>query len=61
MLRTARGAFYGYLLTTIAAGLTSFYSWRLSFDIFRRAALGRRASGHDHATHRAHDARGTWS
>jgi len=28
------GAFYGFLLTTIAAGLTSFYSWRLVFMTF---------------------------
>jgi NADH-quinone oxidoreductase subunit L len=28
------GAYYGFLLTTIAAGLTSFYSWRLVFMTF---------------------------
>jgi NADH-quinone oxidoreductase subunit L len=28
------GAFYGFLLTTFAAGLTSFYSWRLVFMTF---------------------------
>src|ERR1700760_4566833 len=27
-------AFYGYLMTVIAAGLTSFYSWRLIFKTF---------------------------
>ena len=27
-------AFYGFLLTVIAAGLTSFYSWRLIFKTF---------------------------
>ena len=27
-------AFYGYLLTVVAAGLTSFYSWRLIFKTF---------------------------
>ncbi len=29
-----KGAFYGFLMTTIAAGLTSFYSWRLVFLTF---------------------------
>jgi NADH-quinone oxidoreductase subunit L len=28
------GASYGYLMTTVAAGLTSFYSWRLVFLTF---------------------------
>ncbi|MBO0732892.1 MAG: NADH-quinone oxidoreductase subunit L [Methylocapsa sp.] len=28
------GAFYGFILTTLAAGLTSFYSWRLVFLTF---------------------------
>src|SRR5665213_1726293 len=27
-------AFYGYLMTVVAAGLTSFYSWRLIFKTF---------------------------
>ena len=27
-------AFYGFLMTVIAAGLTSFYSWRLIFKTF---------------------------
>jgi NADH-quinone oxidoreductase subunit L len=48
------GAFYGFLLTTLAAGLTSFYSWRLVFLTFfgepRWAAAGH-SSGHDHAAH----------
>jgi NADH-quinone oxidoreductase subunit L len=48
------GAFYGFLLTTLAAGLTSFYSWRLVFLTFfgepRWAAAGH-GSGHDHAAH----------
>ncbi|WP_454627946.1 NADH-quinone oxidoreductase subunit L [Bradyrhizobium cenepequi] len=30
-------AFYGFLLTVIAAGLTSFYSWRLIFKTFHGA------------------------
>jgi NADH-quinone oxidoreductase subunit L len=38
------GAFYGFVLTTLAAGLTSFYSWRLVFMTFfgqpRWAAAG---------------------
>jgi NADH-quinone oxidoreductase subunit L len=46
------GASYGYWLTTLAAGLTSFYSWRLVFMTFfgvpRWAAAGH-GSGHDHA------------
>src|SRR5208337_3857146 len=45
------GAYYGFLLTTVAAGLTSFYSWRLVFLTFfgtpRWAADGH-GSGHDH-------------
>ena len=28
------GAFYGFVLTTVAAALTSFYSWRLVFLTF---------------------------
>ncbi|WGJ15807.1 NADH-quinone oxidoreductase subunit L [Methylocapsa sp. D3K7] len=48
------GAFYGYVLTTVAAGLTSFYSWRLVFLTFfgapRWAAAGHE-TGHDHAAH----------
>jgi NADH-quinone oxidoreductase subunit L len=54
------GAFYGYVLTTVAAGLTSFYSWRLVFLTFfgapRWAAAGHE-TGHDHAAHdhAAHD------
>jgi NADH-quinone oxidoreductase subunit L len=54
------GAFYGFLLTTVAAGLTSFYSWRLVFLTFfgapRWAAAGH-GHGHDHAAH-SHDAQG---
>ncbi|HUB65195.1 MAG TPA: NADH-quinone oxidoreductase subunit L [Methylocella sp.] len=46
------GAFYGFLLTTLAAGLTSFYSWRLVFLTFfgtpHWAAAGH-ASSHGHA------------
>ncbi|HUI21991.1 MAG TPA: NADH-quinone oxidoreductase subunit L [Methylocella sp.] len=55
------GAFYGFVLTTVAAGLTSFYSWRLVFLTFfgapRWAAAGHEsahghAGGHDdHAIH----------
>ncbi len=52
------GAFYAFLLTTAAAELTSFYSWRLLFLTFfgapRWAAAGH---GHDHIAHdhSAHD------
>jgi NADH-quinone oxidoreductase subunit L len=56
---TRGGAFYGFLLTTLAAGLTSFYSWRLVFLTFfgapRWAATGHGAghdlAAHDHAAH----------
>ncbi|SRR5579883_610813 len=45
------GAFYGFLLTTISAGLTSFYSWRLVFMTFfgapRWGAAGHGCE-HDH-------------
>ncbi|MGH6811963.1 MAG: NADH-quinone oxidoreductase subunit L [Methylocella sp.] len=48
------GAFYGYVLTAAAAGLTAFYSWRVVFLTFfgapRWEAAGRGA-GHDHAAH----------
>jgi NADH-quinone oxidoreductase subunit L len=46
------GAFYAFLLTTAAAGLTSFYSWRLVFLTFfgapRWAAAGHESTAHDH-------------
>ncbi|WP_036259801.1 NADH-quinone oxidoreductase subunit L [Methylocapsa aurea] len=56
------GAFYGFVLTTIAAGLTSFYSWRLVFltffgkrhwaaDAHSEPALGHADSGHGHQAH----------
>jgi NADH-quinone oxidoreductase subunit L len=55
---TRGGAFYGFLLTTLAAGLTSFYSWRLVFLTFfgapRWAAAGHAGhdlAAHDHAAH----------
>jgi len=50
------GAFYGYLLTTVGAGLTSFYSWRLVFLTFFGAPRWV-AAGHGHAAHdaAAHD------
>ncbi|MBX9741146.1 MAG: NADH-quinone oxidoreductase subunit L [Beijerinckiaceae bacterium] len=42
-------AIYGFLMTLIAAGLTSFYSWRLVFMTFfgHRAAAGHADHGHD--------------
>jgi NADH-quinone oxidoreductase subunit L len=58
-------AAYGFLMTVIAAGLTSFYSWRLVFMTFfgtrRTAEAGHDAHGHaaahdDHA--HAHDDHG---
>ncbi len=46
------GAFYAFLLTTAAAGLTSFYSWRLVFLTFfgapRWAAAGHESAARDH-------------
>ena len=63
------GAYYGFLLTTVAAGLTSFYSWRLVFLTFfgtpRWAADGpdpgtimpRGDAAHDHPAH-GHEAHG---
>src|ERR1700731_4812209 len=54
------GAFYGYVLTAAAAGLTAFYSWRLVFLTFfgapRWAAAGP-GSGHESAAH-DHEAAG---
>jgi NADH-quinone oxidoreductase subunit L len=44
------GAFYGYVLTAAAAGLTSFYSWRLVFLTFFGEPRWA-AAGHDHAVH----------
>jgi NADH-quinone oxidoreductase subunit L len=46
-------AFYGFIATVVAAGLTSFYSWRLIFMTF----FGKRAEKtHDHAHDKhAHD------
>ena len=34
-------AFYGFLMTVVAAGLTSFYSWRLIFKTFHGEPHGR--------------------
>jgi NADH-quinone oxidoreductase subunit L len=48
------GAFYGYVLTAAAAGLTAFYSWRVVFLTFfgaPRWATAGPGSGHDHAAH----------
>jgi NADH-quinone oxidoreductase subunit L len=44
------GAFYGYVLTAAAAGLTAFYSWRVVFLTFFGAPRWA-AAGHDHAAH----------
>lgn len=53
------GAYYGFVLTTLAAGLTSFYSWRLVFLTFfgaPRWATAGHGSGHDQPAehHEAH-------
>ena len=40
------GHFYAYLMTTIAAGLTSFYSWRLIFMTFFGPAKWQHAESH---------------
>ena len=56
------GAVYGWLMTTVAAGLTSFYSWRLIFLTFwgERRADAAVAGGHGdsdpNAHHEPHDA-----
>ena len=50
------GAFYSFLLTTAAAGLTSFYSWRLVFLTFFGAPRWA-AAGHEFGAH-AHEAPG---
>jgi NADH-quinone oxidoreductase subunit L len=49
-------ATYGFLMTLLAAGLTSFYSWRLVFMTFfgQRAAHGHDAHGHDAHAHDDH-------
>ncbi len=51
------GAVYGWLMTTIAAGLTSFYSWRLIFLTFwgqNRAATVPAGAPHGDTDHNAH-------
>ncbi len=64
------GHFYGFVLVTVAAGLTSFYSWRLIFMTFfgeakwqtEGEAMHAVAAAHDHVAtdeehaHAAHDA-----
>ncbi len=50
------GAFYGYVLTTLGVGLTSFYSWRLVFMTFFGARRWE-AAGHSHSAH-SHEAHG---
>jgi NADH-quinone oxidoreductase subunit L len=47
---TLPGHFYAYLMTTLAAGLTSFYSWRLIFMTFFGPATWQHA-----AVHSAHE------
>jgi NADH-quinone oxidoreductase subunit L len=50
-------ATYGFLMTLIAAGLTSFYSWRLVFMTFFGARKGAAQDAHHHDDH-AHDDHG---
>ncbi|WP_158807501.1 NADH-quinone oxidoreductase subunit L [Beijerinckia sp. L45] len=52
------GALYAYVLTTVAVGLTSFYSFRLTFMTFCGAPRWQATHGDDHAiaTHDGHDA-----
>jgi NADH-quinone oxidoreductase subunit L len=53
-----QAAMLGFVSTVVAAGLTSFYSWRLVFmTFFGRPAELKAAHGHDHDDH-AHDAHG---
>ncbi len=47
------GAAYGWLMTTVAAGLTSFYSWRLIFVTFWGVPRNR-DTGHESTDHNAH-------
>ncbi len=50
------GHTYAFLLVVVAAGLTSFYSWRLVFMTFFGEPKGR---GHDADSHHSHDDHGT--
>jgi NADH-quinone oxidoreductase subunit L len=48
-------AFFAFLISIVAAGLTSFYSWRLIFMTFHgHAKWGEGAHGHDDHGHDAH-------
>ena len=51
-------ATYGFLMTLIAAGLTSFYSWRLVFMTFFGARKGAAQDAHHHHDDHAHDDHG---
>ena len=46
------GAAFGWLMTTVAAGLTSFYSWRLIFMTFFGAS--RAETAHEETDHNTH-------
>jgi NADH-quinone oxidoreductase subunit L len=48
------GALYAYILTTVAVGLTSFYSFRLTFMTFCGAPRWQAAHGDDHGVAAAH-------
>lgn len=54
----SRAGFYGYVMTVVAAGLTSFYSWRLVFlTFFGKPRWAEAGHGHGHDDH-AHDDHG---
>ncbi len=51
----SQAGFYGYVLTVVAAGLTSFYSWRLVFmTFFGKPRWEEAAHGHDVHAHDDH-------
>jgi NADH-quinone oxidoreductase subunit L len=51
----SEAGFYGYVLTVVVAGLTSFYSWRLVFMTFFGAPRWEQAAhGHDDHAHDDH-------
>ena len=48
------GAAFGWLMTTVAAGLTSFYSWRLIFLTFWGKNRAQSDMAHEETDHNAH-------
>jgi NADH-quinone oxidoreductase subunit L len=53
---SSSAAVYGFILTTLAAGLTSFYSWRLIFMTFFGARQAAVAAGHEAPSAESSDA-----